>query len=1227
MKTTKPIVFAAKPILILLLFLISFWLIGRDSELRQKAKPVVESSEVEVLLELDTRGETPAIEEIVMPIAEEYSDFSKSLIAAIEDGRVISVYMGDRGTSRYHFWPREVTTEEFHFSRGIREEEGLVADFATFRGRSIGDGFSSGAPASLAIVNDAVSLQINVDGKDYMVEQDAAGELVALQTPEFSDDSILHHGACNGSCSHDGEVAVTRVSGYNPAAMESFPVTLNFESNQTPPTTTEAGVDHFHYRLGKQYDASLRDIVILWISSKVETGPSSGLNARAASYLATAGRVADAYERQLGLRYILQELVLLPSDSSQPDVANTNLGNSDLERLQAWLDLYRPKNSFRWGHATAWTPVNGALGGTVGTAYLDAYGNGNFSTSVQERAFGWRVHSHEFGHNVGASHSVGGIMNSSLSGNTEDFYTESLNGSYTAAKDISNYMGADPNALSDMYGPATLRDAAEIPFAIDDTMFISGGNSGSLSPLGNDEVMVNFGVTNDIRLVEVGAVFPKAAGSVTINSGDVVFTPANGFTGLAYFTYTISGNQGNGGVGWLHSADVTVSVDSSTNPSLTPALTTESDFLTSGFSAPIRVNPLLNDEATGQLWPGDVEVRSGVSQASNPAWEDRAFRLISAFVTQGTGLITLETRPMIRNGSYAESNSGYIIYNPGSNEGNLVILSYTVEDANGVRATDTIQIQRAAEVTILASKEELISTTGDLLEVTIRRNQIAPTNAPEIVNIEVTGDAILAGANADFGIAGPVDFNPITGNGTVVIPAGETDVDLFIVPSPRSQAAPDRFSTIRITGSSSLAVSSISTVTFRLAVLEDIFVDDLEDASTSGNWSTTQSRPGGGTWRLRNGASPTPNTGANGGFPEAAGKYLDVTIDGAIRPSSTNVFSRFLNLSSLTSGRLTFAYHMWGANVGTLSLDLYTGGSWVENVLVYNGQQSVNGDDWKIASVDLANYLSSDFRIRFKYVLGNGLLGDIAIDDIKVRGVRARASSALSVRSPIGNKAVEIGSPLYMAAAVDGFPSPQYRWFRNGSEVSGVTSAAYFDSSFGQSDIGSYAAEVSSGNSVVSLSAWVVDAATAGPDYQEWIAINGASLSAAERVGTADPDGDGLTNFVEFAYGSDPLSSSASVLISPKVKRMATNSVASPVFEFRRRVGGAYGPENVYFAAGVEYVVEENQNLSATGWTPVDQSANLGIIPLGGGVESVRVQLFNTAQTKNFMRLKLQDNP
>jgi len=83
-------------------------------------------------------------------------------------------------------------------------------------------------------------------------------------------------------------------------------------------------------------------------------------------------------------------------------------------------------------------------------------------------------------------------------------------------------------------------------------------------------------------------------------------------------------------------------------------------------------------------------------------------------------------------------------------------------------------------------------------------------------------------------------------------------------------------------------------------------------------------------------------------------------------------------LDPAASYSMTFHYHMYGANMGSFSVDAeLTGGTW-QSIFSRSGDQ---GDQWAEASVQLP---AGSQAARFKVVIGSGYRSDVAIDDLKV---------------------------------------------------------------------------------------------------------------------------------------------------------------------------------------------------------------------------------------------------
>jgi beta-xylosidase/fibronectin type 3 domain-containing protein len=137
-------------------------------------------------------------------------------------------------------------------------------------------------------------------------------------------------------------------------------------------------------------------------------------------------------------------------------------------------------------------------------------------------------------------------------------------------------------------------------------------------------------------------------------------------------------------------------------------------------------------------------------------------------------------------------------------------------------------------------------------------------------------------------------------------------------------------------------------------------------------------------WLRNTGSTLTPSTGPAGG---AGGSdwyaYLETSPGAAYSAGASAVLE-----SPLISGyarELSFCYHMYGASIGSLNVDVYDG-SWHEAFWSLSGpQQSAATDEYITAAVDLRGF-SGDIVIRLRTVAAGGTQGDIAIDNIVVTG-------------------------------------------------------------------------------------------------------------------------------------------------------------------------------------------------------------------------------------------------
>jgi hypothetical protein len=87
-----------------------------------------------------------------------------------------------------------------------------------------------------------------------------------------------------------------------------------------------------------------------------------------------------------------------------------------------------------------------------------------------------------------------------------------------------------------------------------------------------------------------------------------------------------------------------------------------------------------------------------------------------------------------------------------------------------------------------------------------------------------------------------------------------------------------------------------------------------------------------------------------------------------------------MNLSSVSNPTLSFAYHMYGASMGTMYLDIFTKGVWTNSIWSMTGDQ---GNSWKVANINLSNWAMDTVTFRWRGVTA-GSQSDMALDAINL---------------------------------------------------------------------------------------------------------------------------------------------------------------------------------------------------------------------------------------------------
>ncbi len=132
------------------------------------------------------------------------------------------------------------------------------------------------------------------------------------------------------------------------------------------------------------------------------------------------------------------------------------------------------------------------------------------------------------------------------------------------------------------------------------------------------------------------------------------------------------------------------------------------------------------------------------------------------------------------------------------------------------------------------------------------------------------------------------------------------------------------------------------------------------------------------------GSSPTgPPADHTTGTSSGHYLYVETSCGGTGFPNKiADLWTETIDLSAHASAQLEFWYHMYGASMGNLQVDVSTngGGAWTNEMAPITDNQ----DLWQMATVDLSAYDGDVIIVRFRYVSGTNYYGDAAIDDVTI---------------------------------------------------------------------------------------------------------------------------------------------------------------------------------------------------------------------------------------------------
>lgn len=169
-------------------------------------------------------------------------------------------------------------------------------------------------------------------------------------------------------------------------------------------------------------------------------------------------------------------------------------------------------------------------------------------------------------------------------------------------------------------------------------------------------------------------------------------------------------------------------------------------------------------------------------------------------------------------------------------------------------------------------------------------------------------------------------------------------------------------------------------------------------------------------WLVFSGSTPSTATGPDidHTLSTSAGMYMYTETSGCNNVTSELV-SEIFDFSALTNPKIKFWYHMYGATMGTMHLDVDTTGlgNWVLDV-VPAWTDNVNA--WSLRDASLATYAAGrpSVRIRIRTLTGSSFTSDMAVDDIEVYQPSANDLNVYMV-SAGGGCGNSVNTPVYIS--------------------------------------------------------------------------------------------------------------------------------------------------------------------------------------------------------------------
>lgn len=276
-----------------------------------------------------------------------------------------------------------------------------------------------------------------------------------------------------------------------------------------------------------------------------------------------------------------------------------------------------------------------------------------------------------------------------------------------------------------------------------------------------------------------------------------------------------------------------------------------------------------------------------------------------------------------------------------------------------------------------------------------------------------------------------------------------------------------------------------------------------------------------GDWVRTSGSTPSGTTGPSSADEGSFYMFLEASTNGSpgqIGGNATAILeSDCFDLSGKSAATFSFSNHMYGTNIGSLTIQASTDGTNWTNVWTDSGNQ---GNQWNSSSVNLSAYLGGNVKLRIVGTTGNGWRSDIAVDNLSMTVVDAGADTQ-APSTPTGLSASNVTQTTLTVswnASTDNVGVTGYDVYQGASNlgtvtgtsanITGLTANTSYTFSVRAKDAAGNVSNASSGLNVTTLGNAPTYCASSGSrttyEWIDYVALGGMTNSTGASSGYAD---------------------------------------------------------------------------------------------------------------------------